>query len=319
MARPIAVGLKYFPFDVDLLDDEALDFLRNKYGMIVNEVYIGLLCLLYKKYGYYIPYETEKEKEDCTWYIYKHIRGGKYSPDTKTVATVIDACVARELFSRELYPKIITSKRAQSTFYSCTAERKSVPISQEIWLLDLKDMEKLSTKHPYYIEVTRQNKSDDKPSFSDDKPNKSDDKPLNKTKLNITSNEVINTHSNAREEEFELLNYDTLLQVVKEECPIVFNRHQAKVDKGNLQIVRDIMQILEQLQDQYSYKQLREIFKKANKIFCVKPSYSGCDIKWVLNNISLVLSEEESKSSEQSKSKPKGYWDDALDKLGRID
>lgn len=205
MARPIAVGLKYFPFDVDLLDDEALDFLRDKYGMIVNEVYIGLLSYLYKKYGYYIPYETEKDKEDCVWFIYKHIRGGKHSPDIKTVATVIEACVARELFSRELYPKIITSKRAQSTFYSCTAERKSVPICQDIWLLSVSDMEKLSKKHPYFIELTSESKSGEKQDKSNDKPSKSSEKPLNKTKLNITSNEVINISQSAgaREEGFE--------------------------------------------------------------------------------------------------------------------
>lgn len=92
----------------------------------------------------------------------------------------------------------------------------------------------------------------------------------------------------------DLLDYNELLQIVKEECPIVFNRHQLKVDNGRLQIVREVTQILEQLQGQYSYEQLREIFRKANKTFCVKPSYSSCDIKWVLNNIQRVMTEEES-------------------------
>ena len=223
MARPTAVGLKYFPFDVDLLDDEALDFLRDKYGMVVNDIYICLLCFLYKKYGYFIPYETEKEKEDCIWYIYKHIRGGKYPPDIKTVATVIDACVARELFSRELYPKIITSKRAQRTFYSCTAERKSVPICQDIWLLDIEDMGKLSKKHPYYLSLCPESKSDDKPNYSDDKP-------LNKTKLNITSNEVINNEVSKKEIKKDLQSYDEIfeeLYVVKivKDALIEFIRH----------------------------------------------------------------------------------------------
>lgn len=191
MARPMAVGLKYFPFDVDLLDNEALDILRDEYGMIVNSVYIGLLSFLYKKCGYFIPYETEKEKEECIWYIFKKVRGGKYPPSKETISQVIDACVARELFSRELYPKIITSKRAQAEFYSATVERKSVPISPDIWLMDIEDMAELSKKHPYYLEVTNQNKSDDKPSYSTDKQNKSDDKPLNKIKQDKTkSNEI---------------------------------------------------------------------------------------------------------------------------------
>lgn len=130
----------------------------------------------------------------------------------------------------------------------------------------------------------------------------------------------IHTNACAHESSCDFLEYNELLQIVKEECPTVFNRHQAKVDNGNLQIVREVTQILEQLQGQYSYKQLREIFRKANKIFCVKPSYSSCDIKWVLNNIQRVLTEEESKTkSAEQPSTTKGYWDDALDKLGRLD
>lgn len=106
--------------------------------------------------------------------------------------------------------------------------------------------------------------------------------------------EIDNIYTNAYAyDSKDLLDYNELLQIVKEECPIVFNRHQKKVDSGNLQIASEVMRILEQLQGQYSYERLREIFKKANKIFCVKPSYSSCDIKWVLNNIPRVLSEEE--------------------------
>ena len=210
MARPIAVGLKYFPFDVDLLDNEALDILREEYGMIVNSVYIGLLCFLYKKFGYFIPYETEKEKEECIWYIFKKIRGGKYPPSKETISQVIDACVARELFSRELYPKIITSKRAQAEFYSATVERKSMPISPEIWLLDIEDMAELSKKHPYYLEVTNQNKSDDKPSYSTDKRSKSDDKPLNKIKLNKTKLNEIKEVSKKESKKENIQTYDEI-------------------------------------------------------------------------------------------------------------
>lgn len=202
MARPIAVGLKYFPFDVDLLDNEALDILREEYGMVVNSVYISLLCLLYKKYGYFIPYETPKDKEECIWYIFKKVRGGKYPPSKETISQVIDACVARELFSRELYPKIITSKRAQATFYSATVERKSVPINPDLWLLGIEDMEELSRKHPYYLELCPNDFSDEEKGFSDDKSSNSNEKSLNKIKPNQIKSEDIEVskeESNRRE------------------------------------------------------------------------------------------------------------------------
>lgn len=135
--------------------------------------------------------------------------------------------------------------------------------------------------------------------------------------------DIIHTNAGActREENLDLLDYNEFLLIVKEECPIVFNRHQAKVDNGKLQIVREVTQILEQLQGQYSYKELREIFRKASKTFCVKPSYSSCDIKWVLNNISRVLAEEknETESTEQTETAPKGVWDEMLENIGRID
>ena len=156
-------GLDYFPFSVDLLDDEKLDILREEHGVAVNDVYISLLCLLYKKKGYYIPYETEQEKKDCVWYVYKHIRGGKYPVKQNAIPEVIESLVSQGLFSGRYFPKIITSERAQRTYYSATVERKadSLNINQEYWLLSKEDMEKLSKKHPYYLSCTHFSKSTD--------------------------------------------------------------------------------------------------------------------------------------------------------------
>ena len=172
MARPSKQGLDYFPFDVDLLDNETLDFLRETYGAIINDIYIALLCFLYKKKGYYIPYETEAEKQDCIWYIYKKIRGGKYPVKKESIPEMIEACVARGLFSGDHYPKIITSERAQATFYSCTVERRDVEVDQDKWILDDETMGKLSKKHSYYLSLHSNSYSTEKRSYSDEKPSK---------------------------------------------------------------------------------------------------------------------------------------------------
>ena len=150
-------GLDYFPFSVDLLEDETLDILREDYGVVVNDVYISLLCLLYKKKGYYVPYETEKEKKDCVWFIYKRVRGGRYPVQQNAIPAVIESLVSHGLFSGRYFPKIITSERAQRTYYSATVERKadSLDIKPEYWLLSIEDMEKLSKKHPYYLSCTQ--------------------------------------------------------------------------------------------------------------------------------------------------------------------
>lgn len=194
-------GLDWFPFDVDLLDDESLDFLREKYGVVVNDIYISLLTLLYRKKGYYVPYETEKEKIDCVWYIYKRVRGGKYPIQQEAIPTVIEACVARQLFSGELYPKIITSERAQRTYYSATVERKleSFDIKSEYWLLDDATMRKLSKKHPYYLFLHKNDISDETKSISGEIQVKSDEITLDKSRVNITSNEVIKVSKKDKE------------------------------------------------------------------------------------------------------------------------
>ena len=184
MARPSKQGLDYFPFDVDLLDNEALDFLRERYGAIINDIYIALLCFLYKKKGYYIPYETETDKQDCIWYIYKKIRGGKYPAKKESIPEMIEACVAQGLFSGDHYPKIITSERAQATFYSCTVERRDVEVDPKKWILDDETMGRLSKKHSYYLSLHSNSYSTEKQSYSDEKRSKSTEKPLNKSKVN---------------------------------------------------------------------------------------------------------------------------------------
>ena len=179
-------GFDYFPFSVDLLDDEKLDILREEYGVVVNDVYISLLCLLYKKKGYYIPYETEAEKKDCVWFIYKRVRGGRYPVQQNAIPAVIESLVSQGLFSGRYFPKIITSERAQRTYYSATVERKadSLDINPEYWLLSKEDMEKLSKKHPYYLSCTHFSKSTDLDCKSTDLDCKSTDLPLKESKGN---------------------------------------------------------------------------------------------------------------------------------------
>ena len=200
MAAPTKEGLDYFSFDVDLLDNDDLDFLREQYGVVVNDVYIALLTLLYRKKGYYIPYTTDAEQKDCIWYIYKRVRGGKYPVQQGLIPIVIEALVAQGLFDSTMFnqndhtAKIITSERAQKTYYKATVERKSESfnIIPEYWLLDDETMRKLSKTHPYYLSLHPESKSDEKWSKSDEKWSKSDEKPLKESKVNNTSNEVYN-------------------------------------------------------------------------------------------------------------------------------
>jgi hypothetical protein len=207
MSAPLKEGLDYFPFSVELFNDEVLDFLREKYGVVINDVYILLLCLTYKKKGYYIPYETDKDKQECVWYIFKHTRGGKYPIKIEAIPDMIEALVRERLFSAAYYPKIITSERIQETYYRATVDRKpdSLNIKPEYWLLSEEQMRKLSRKHSYFISITSAPLTDDLPNNSDDLPNNSDDLPVKESKIN---NVVSKKESNKKDNKIE--SYDDI-------------------------------------------------------------------------------------------------------------
>lgn len=153
MAAPGKKGLDYFSFSVDLLNDPKLRRPKMQYGYLAVMVYISLLSLLYRDKGYYIDYS---DKDAVIWYVLGDLQG-KYCPNPETVAEVIAALVACGLFSDDLFQReIISSKRAQCTFYSATVTRKTVDIDGGIWLLTDADMAELSVKHCYYLKTHNQ-------------------------------------------------------------------------------------------------------------------------------------------------------------------
>ncbi len=148
MARPIKEGIDYFPFDVDLITDRKLRRAKVKYGSMAVMVYISLLCILYKDKGYYIEYFGEK-KEDVLWEVCENLQG-KHQPDVETVERVIQDLVAYGLFSDDHFKSeaIITSHRAQRTYFGATGQRKAANINFDYWLLSENEMRELSSRHP---------------------------------------------------------------------------------------------------------------------------------------------------------------------------
>lgn len=143
MAAPGKQGLDYFPHDIGLLQDRKLRKLKLKYGFIATGVYLALLEIIYGDKGYYVAYA--ENKDDVIWQILEFLQG-RFQPSAETVSDVIDGLVDVQLFSADRYPKIITSKRVQQTYYSATVDRKAVSIDFEIWLLSEEEMRALSSK-----------------------------------------------------------------------------------------------------------------------------------------------------------------------------
>lgn len=129
-----------------MTNDEKLSDLRMEYGSVAIDVWLTLLDLIYGGKGYYIEYGDEKTKNRLIWKILGIVRG-KYPPTPETVSKIIEGLVACELFSGDLYQSgILSSKRIQKQFYQATVERKTVSVNHDYWLLDLEEMEKLSSR-----------------------------------------------------------------------------------------------------------------------------------------------------------------------------
>lgn len=147
MSRPVKTGLDYWPRDIGLLRDRKFRKARMQYGASACLVYEGLLDLIYSDKGYYLEY-GDKTKDDVVWDILELLQG-KYQPTPQTIEEIIEALVECELFSGYHFnTKILTSKRVQQTYYKCTADRKTIDINFDIWMLSEAEMQEMSKKSP---------------------------------------------------------------------------------------------------------------------------------------------------------------------------
>lgn len=193
MAAPKKRGLDYFPFEIGLLQDRKLRKLKMQYGTIATTTYLAILEMIYGDKGYYLEYA--ENKDDVIWQVLE-IMQGRFQPAAETVSDVIDGLVDVQLFSADRYPKIITSKRVQQTYYSATVDRKAVDIDFEIWMLSEEEMRALSSKSLILQQfINRPNNGVNRPINGVNRPNNSQ----SKVKYNISHDACIRTHEKTDE------------------------------------------------------------------------------------------------------------------------
>lgn len=108
MARPIRMGLGYFPLDTDFLDDRKMQRLSQKYGCHGVMTYVTVLCEIYKTHGYYIPYS-----DDLCFDI-----GFTLHLDEELIRECIGFCTEIHLFDKDLLTakQVLTSRGIQMRF-----------------------------------------------------------------------------------------------------------------------------------------------------------------------------------------------------------
>lgn len=134
--------------------------------------------------------------------------------------------------------------------------------------------------------------------------------------VNENANENDNVYGNANGLDTDLLSYQEVLAIAKEECPVIHKRHIDKANnKMNMSTERKVFDLLNKLNGIYTYQQLREIFRKASKMYCSDEKYKGCDLVWLLNNLTEI---EQTKLEEEQPNKKLGFTLCACD-IGEVE
>lgn len=138
-----------------------------------------------------------------------------------------------------------------------------------------------------------QNKTNQKPkdnqSLTDSKPIVEIEKPNVNVNANDNENVYVNDNDNDNGLDTDLLSYEGVLAIAKEQCPKIYERHISKCNnKMNMSTERKVFSLLDKLNGIYTYQQLREIFGKASKMYCSQEKYEGCDLVWLLSNLQEI-------------------------------
>lgn len=131
MARPIKVGLDYFPLDVTL--EDKIELLEAECGLVGFAILIKLWQKIYSN-GYYTDWTEDNSL----------LFARKINAELTTVNDVINVCFKRCLLNEKLYKKhkILTSKGIQERYFKVCSDskRKSISVIKEYILVNPESM-----------------------------------------------------------------------------------------------------------------------------------------------------------------------------------
>jgi hypothetical protein len=119
MARPIRKGLDYFPLDVNIFEDDKLQFVSMRFEQKGELLTIKLLCKIYNN-GYYINWNDDVAA------LFAKSAGG--SVTLGFVNEVVYELLKRDFFDKDLYTQfaILTSRGIQKRYLRICSDAKRV-------------------------------------------------------------------------------------------------------------------------------------------------------------------------------------------------
>ena len=129
MARPLKESIDYFP--LDNINDDKLDLIEAKHGILGWGIVIKLWRKIYGSNGYWYPWG---EKEQLLFSKDNNV-------DINLVNDVIKDCVHWELFSEKMFEtySILTSKGVQDRYLEIIKRRKLQRFIKDYCIFDIDD------------------------------------------------------------------------------------------------------------------------------------------------------------------------------------
>jgi hypothetical protein len=130
MARPVKIGLEYFPLDVDIFDDEKVIPISSEFGIKGEIILIRVLCAIYRN-GYFI---------ECSE-SFKFKIAKQTNTSHALVGDVISGLARWGFFDETMFCSlgILTSLGIQKRWMEATRKRVINYDELQFWLLDVKD------------------------------------------------------------------------------------------------------------------------------------------------------------------------------------
>ena len=126
----ISKGIPYFPTPANFFEEEVMELLEAKFGILSSYIVMRLLCKIYKE-GYYISWGKEQSL------IFIRKIGGEIKEEM--MENIVELLLQKGFFHKETYEKygVLTSERIQKVWLEATVRRK-IDFSKLLYLLDVK-------------------------------------------------------------------------------------------------------------------------------------------------------------------------------------
>jgi hypothetical protein len=123
-------GISYFPTPANFFDEEVMELLEAKFGVLASYIVLRLLCKIYKE-GYYISWGKEQSL------IFVRKVGGGINKEM--MEKIMELLLEKGFFHKETYEQygVLTSERIQEVWFEATTRRK-IDFSQLPYILENK-------------------------------------------------------------------------------------------------------------------------------------------------------------------------------------